>query len=129
MFEAQKNLKPGEIIALIGRSKHKAVRRIADPRSGDIWYWKAELATHAEGAEKLGVPYDRRPGEGGYSHPLIEADHRRRLTLPPMMTAPRFGTSVCGSSPRTMRQGQPLRLRSFRSRNRALWSLGPKANC
>jgi len=29
MFEAQKNLKPGEIIALIGRSKHKAVRRIA----------------------------------------------------------------------------------------------------
>ena len=49
---------------LIGRSKHKAVRRIADPRSGDIWYWKAELATHAEGAEKLGVPYDRRPGEG-----------------------------------------------------------------
>lgn len=64
MFEAQKNLKPGEIIALIGRSKHKAVRRIADPRSGDIWYWKAELATHAEGAEKLGVPYDRRPREG-----------------------------------------------------------------
>ena len=65
MFEAQKNLKPGEIIALIGRSKHKAVRRIADPRSGEHLVLKAELATHAEGAEKVGVPYDRRPGEGG----------------------------------------------------------------
>jgi hypothetical protein len=64
MFEAQKNLKPHEIIALIEQSKHKAVRRITDTRTGDFWYWKAELATHAEGAEKLGVPYDRRPGEG-----------------------------------------------------------------
>jgi hypothetical protein len=64
MFEAQKNLKPDEIIALIDRSKHKAVRRITDPRSGDIWYWKAELATHAEGAEALNVPYDKRPACG-----------------------------------------------------------------
>jgi hypothetical protein len=43
MFEAQKNLKPHEIIALIEQSKHKAVRRITDTRTGDFWYWKAEL--------------------------------------------------------------------------------------
>ena len=30
MFEAQKNLKPHEIIALIEQSKHKAVRRITE---------------------------------------------------------------------------------------------------
>jgi hypothetical protein len=61
MFEAQKNLTPGEIIALIGQSKRKAVRRITDPRNGDQWYWKAELGTHAEGAEALNVPYEGAP--------------------------------------------------------------------
>jgi hypothetical protein len=63
-FEAKKNITPAEIAALITASKHKAVRRIEDTRNGDFWYWKAELATHAEGAAKLGVPYDKRPGEG-----------------------------------------------------------------
>jgi hypothetical protein len=63
-FSARKNLTPAEIVALIAESKHKAVRRIEDPRTGDFWYWRAELATHAEGAVKLGVPYDRKPGEG-----------------------------------------------------------------
>ena len=57
-------LEPDEIIALIGQSKHKAARRITDPRTGDLWYWKAELGTHAEGAKALKVPYDKRPGEG-----------------------------------------------------------------
>jgi hypothetical protein len=64
MFEAQKNLRLEEIIALIEQSNHKAVRRITDPRNGDQWYWKAELGTHAGGAKALGVPYDKRPGEG-----------------------------------------------------------------
>ena len=63
-FEAKKNLSTSEIATLIEVSKHKAVRRIVDPRNGDLWYWKAELATHADGAQKLGVPYDKRPGEG-----------------------------------------------------------------
>ena len=63
-FEAKKNLSNSEIATLIEVSKHRAVRRIVDPRNGDLWYWKAELGTHAEGAQKLGVPYDKRPGEG-----------------------------------------------------------------
>ena len=63
-FDAKKNSTQAEIRAMIEASKHKAVRRIADPRNGDLWYWKAELGTHAEGAQKLGVPYDKRPGEG-----------------------------------------------------------------
>ena len=63
-FEAKKNLSNSEIATLIELSKHRAVRRIVDPRNGDLWYWKAELGTHAEGARKLGVPYDKRPGEG-----------------------------------------------------------------
>lgn len=63
-LDAKKNLTPGEVAALIATSKHKAVRRITDPRNGDHWYWKAELGTHAEGASHLGVPYNKRPGEG-----------------------------------------------------------------
>jgi hypothetical protein len=63
-FDAKKNLTDTEAVALIAASKHKAVRRITDPRNGDQWYWRAELGTHAEGAAKLGVPYDKRPGEG-----------------------------------------------------------------
>ena len=63
-FEAKKNLTASEIADLIDKSRHKAVRRITDPRNGDHWYWIAELGTHAEGARKLGVPYDKRPGEG-----------------------------------------------------------------
>jgi hypothetical protein len=63
-FDAKKNITQAEIEAMIEASKHKAVGRIADPRNGDLWYWKAELGTHAEGARKLGVPYDKRPGDG-----------------------------------------------------------------
>jgi hypothetical protein len=64
------NLKPlrnpsnAEISALIRASKHKAARRIVDPRNGDAWYWPAEAGTHREGADFLGVPYDRPPGAG-----------------------------------------------------------------
>jgi hypothetical protein len=63
-FEAHKNLPRDKLAALIGLSEQKAVRRIEDPATGDLWYWRAELATHAEGAAKLGIPYDKRPGEG-----------------------------------------------------------------
>jgi hypothetical protein len=59
-----KNPDDDEITAIIRRSRHGAARRIVDYRSGDVWVWPAEIATHAEGAEKLGVPYDKRPGEG-----------------------------------------------------------------
>lgn len=64
MFEAHKNPDEEAVRALIHGSKHRAVRRIRDERSGDYWYWDAALATHAEGAAKLDVPYDKRPGEG-----------------------------------------------------------------
>jgi len=63
-FEARKNLSDAEVAELVTQSKHKAVRRITDPRTGDHWYWPAEMATHREGADRLEVPYDKRPGEG-----------------------------------------------------------------
>lgn len=52
------------IRAAIAASKHRAARRIIDPRDGTIWIWPAEQGTHAEGAGRLGVPYDRPPGAG-----------------------------------------------------------------
>lgn len=57
-FEAKKNLSDTEITAMIKVSKVKAVRRIPDPSTGDYWYWPAEMATHAWGAEYLGIPYE-----------------------------------------------------------------------
>jgi len=63
-FEPKKNLAPDEIAEMVKASGNEAVRRIHDPRTGDYWYWPAEMATHAEGAEYLGIPYDKRPGEG-----------------------------------------------------------------
>jgi len=52
------------VIDMIQGSAHGAVRRITDPRTGDIWYWPAEQGSNAEGASFLGVPYDRPPGGG-----------------------------------------------------------------
>lgn len=63
-FLALKNPSAAEIAALIEASPQRAARRIRDPGSGDLWYWDATLATHAEGAARLGIPYDLRPGEG-----------------------------------------------------------------
>jgi hypothetical protein len=57
-FEPRKNLSDDEIRDLIKASRLKAVRHITDPRNGDKWYWPAEQATHAWGAEHLGVPYE-----------------------------------------------------------------------
>lgn len=48
---------------MIRASRHKALRRIVTP-DGTVWYWPAEQATHREGADALGIPYDRKPGEG-----------------------------------------------------------------
>lgn len=59
----RKNLTQDEIRAMIYVSRHKAVRRISG-LNGDLWYWPAEFATHKEGAEKLGIPYDLPPGAG-----------------------------------------------------------------
>lgn len=64
MICASLNPSPDDIARMIKASTHKAARRIVDPRNGDAWYWPAEQGTHAEGAKTLGVPYDRRPGEG-----------------------------------------------------------------
>lgn len=62
VFEPCKNLSEAEIIEMITASRLKAVRHITDPRNGDNWYWPAEQATHAWGAEFLGVPYEARGG-------------------------------------------------------------------
>lgn len=63
-FTAHKNISDDALRALIASSEHQAVRTITDPRNGDKWFWDAALATHAEGASKLDVPYDRPPGAG-----------------------------------------------------------------
>lgn len=59
-----KNPTRDQTLAVIAKSKHKAARRLVDPRTGDVWIWPAEDATHADGAKRLGIPYDKRPGEG-----------------------------------------------------------------
>jgi hypothetical protein len=64
IFTPMRNPAADDVRALIATSRHKAARRVTDPRNGDQWYWPAEQATHAEGAAKLGVPYDRPPGAG-----------------------------------------------------------------
>jgi hypothetical protein len=69
-LDAIKNPTTAQVQGLIARSKHKAARRVTDPRDGSIWVWPFEQATHAEGAAKLGVPYDRPPGAGDV---LVEA--------------------------------------------------------
>lgn len=59
-----KNPTNEEIAAIIHGSTLKAARRITDPRTGDVYVWDATEGTHRQGADYLGVPYDRRPGEG-----------------------------------------------------------------
>lgn len=63
-FAPVRNPTAEQVASLVARSRHRAARRIVDPATGDEWYWPAELATHAEGAAKLGIPYDRPPGAG-----------------------------------------------------------------
>jgi hypothetical protein len=63
-INAVKNPSAEQIAAIVRGSKHQAARRIVDPRNGDVWAWPAEHATHREGADALGVPYDRPPGAG-----------------------------------------------------------------
>jgi len=58
------NPMPDTIAPMLASSRHRALRMIVDPRTGDRWLWPAEQATHAEGASRLGVPYDRPPGAG-----------------------------------------------------------------
>lgn len=64
MFAPIKNPSDQELVALIRSSPNTTARRIVDPRNGDAWYWPAEQATHREGADTLGIPYDRLPGAG-----------------------------------------------------------------
>ncbi|MGN6582237.1 MAG: hypothetical protein ACTHJV_00885 [Rhizobiaceae bacterium] len=64
MFTPLKNPSDTAVKELLRGSKNGAVRRIHDERNGDFWYWDFDQATHAEGANILGIPYSRRPGEG-----------------------------------------------------------------
>ncbi|MQX36290.1 hypothetical protein [Roseospira navarrensis] len=64
MVDAIRNPTPEQVRDMIRASGHQAVRRITDPRTGDVYCWPAEQATHAEGAADLLVPYDRPPGAG-----------------------------------------------------------------
>ncbi len=64
MFKPSRNPTDHQLAALIRSSRHLAARRITDPATGDLWYWPAEQATHAEGAALLRIPYDRPPGGG-----------------------------------------------------------------
>ena len=63
-FAPALNPTPDLIAAMLASSRHRALRMIIDPRTGDRWLWPAEQATHAEGARRLSVPYDRPPGAG-----------------------------------------------------------------
>jgi len=63
-MHAIRNPMPKAVRKIIRGSKLRAARRIVDPRNGDVWVWDASDATHADGAEALGVPYDKPPGLG-----------------------------------------------------------------
>ena len=39
-------------------SRYGVLRRLADPRNGIFWYWRAEEATHAEAARHLGFDWN-----------------------------------------------------------------------
>ena len=71
-FTPLRNLEGPAIAALVRQSKYGAVRRVRDPRTGDFWYWRCEQATHAQGARRLGIPYD--PYGGGEVLILTEED-------------------------------------------------------
>jgi hypothetical protein len=62
--KAVRNPDSDTLKALIATSKHRAARRIVDERTGDAWYWPAELGTHREGADALQLAYARPPGAG-----------------------------------------------------------------
>lgn len=62
--KAIKNPEPGAVRALILGSQHKAARRVTDEKTGDVWFWPAELGTHREGADALNLFYSRPPGAG-----------------------------------------------------------------
>ena len=64
MFNPIKNPTEKQIFDLINESKHKAVRKITDKKTNDVFIWKAEEAFHKEGAKKLGVEYDIPSGMG-----------------------------------------------------------------
>ena len=62
MKDAVKNPDSLTIKRMLAASKHKALRRIITPEGA--WYWPAENGTHREGADNLGLHYDRLAGLG-----------------------------------------------------------------
>lgn len=60
----KKNPSPRDVAEIIQASRQKAARRLVDSRNGDVWVWDPDIATHAEMALKLGIPYNKKPGEG-----------------------------------------------------------------
>lgn len=59
-----KNPSDSEVATMIRGSKHKAARMIRDDATGDRYVWPFERATHAEGAELIGITYTRPAGSG-----------------------------------------------------------------
>ena len=51
-----------QIIAMIRSSAVRALRRIVCERTGVVWCWSAELASHADGARILGATYTQPAG-------------------------------------------------------------------
>jgi len=63
-FTPIKNPTHAQLEAIIRQSEVGCARRITDFSTGDQWVWDAAQATHAEGANYLGIDYALRPGEG-----------------------------------------------------------------
>ena len=61
-IDAIKNPSNEQIIAMIRSSSEIAARRIVCERSGNIWCWPAERASHSEGARIVGATYTQPPG-------------------------------------------------------------------
>lgn len=64
MFTPIQDATEDDLRALLDQSPSRTLRCIVDPSTGISWCWPAEQATHAQGAERLGVPYFLPPGAG-----------------------------------------------------------------
>ena len=54
------------------RTVAPTVQSLISIRYGDIWVWDAALATHAQAAKSLQIPYSNPPGGGEV---LINEEH------------------------------------------------------
>lgn len=54
-MKATKNPSPAEIARIVDGSTEKAAKWLEDKRSGDRWFWPAEMAFHRDVAASLGL--------------------------------------------------------------------------